>query len=117
MIQAKRVGHASFETPDLAKAVAYYTDVNGLVLNATDKGRAFLASKTGLLSVVLEQADAATLKRLSFEVSPNADFTDMAKQPSTLGMTCELRTDPVPGISRVLTFNDPAGFSTCSCLR
>ena len=54
MIKAKRVGHATFETPDLDKAIAYYTDVNGLVLSAREKGRAFLASKTGLLSIALE---------------------------------------------------------------
>ena len=34
MIKTKRVGHATFETPDLDKAIAYYTDVNGLVLSA-----------------------------------------------------------------------------------
>ena len=45
MINAKRVGHATFETPDLEKTLAYYTEVNGLVLSARDKGRAFLASK------------------------------------------------------------------------
>jgi len=32
MIQARRIGHATFETPDLDAAVDYYTQVNGLVL-------------------------------------------------------------------------------------
>ena len=29
MINARRVGHATFETSDLDKAIAYYTEVNG----------------------------------------------------------------------------------------
>jgi hypothetical protein len=49
MIKAARVGHATFETPDLDRAITYYTDVNGLVLKTKEKGRAFLASKIGLL--------------------------------------------------------------------
>src|SRR5712672_3240656 len=82
MIKASRVGHATFETPDLDRAIAYYTDVNGLVLSAKEKGRAFLASKIGLLSIAIEQGHEAKLKRLSFEVSPNANFADMAKRLS-----------------------------------
>ena len=61
-IKAKRVGHATFETSDLDKAIAYYTDVNGLVLSDRQQGRAYLASKTGLLSIALEQGSAAQLK-------------------------------------------------------
>jgi catechol 2,3-dioxygenase-like lactoylglutathione lyase family enzyme len=36
MIKPSRVGHATFETPDLDRAIAYYTDVNGLVLSAKE---------------------------------------------------------------------------------
>ena len=54
MIKACRIGHATFVTPDLDRAITYYTEVNGLVLNAKDKGRAYLASKTGLLTIALE---------------------------------------------------------------
>src|SRR5712664_325759 len=98
MIKPSRVGHATFETPDLDRAIAYYTDVNGLVLSAREKGRAFLASKTGLLSIALEQGGAASLKRLSFEVSPIADFADMAKQLSSAGVRSEVQGDRAPGI-------------------
>ena len=44
------------------------------MLNAKDKSRAFLASKIGLLTITLQQGNEQKLKRLSFEVSPNADF-------------------------------------------
>src|SRR5215510_4208017 len=76
MIKASRIGHATFSTPDLDRAIAYYTEVTGLVLNSRDRSRAFLASKTGLLTIALEQGNEARLLRLSFEVSPHMDFTD-----------------------------------------
>jgi len=107
MIKAKRIGHATFQTPDLERAIAYFTDINGLVLNAKEKGRAFLASKIGLLTVTLEQGGEGILKRLSFEVAPNADFADMAKTLLSLGVRSELRSDAMPGIGKVLAFEDP----------
>jgi catechol 2,3-dioxygenase-like lactoylglutathione lyase family enzyme len=109
MINARRVGHATFETPDLDRAIAYYTEVNGLVLSAKDKSRAFLASKTGLLSIALEHGAEQSLKRLSFEVSPNADFADMAKKLSADGLNSEMRSDALPGVGKMLTFDDPVG--------
>jgi catechol 2,3-dioxygenase-like lactoylglutathione lyase family enzyme len=32
MIRPKRIGHATFETPDLEKAIAYYGEFMGLIL-------------------------------------------------------------------------------------
>jgi catechol 2,3-dioxygenase-like lactoylglutathione lyase family enzyme len=109
MIKASRVGHATFETPDLEKAIAYYTDVNGLVLSAKEKGRAFLASKTGLLTIVLEQGGEENLKRLSFEVAPNAGVEEMRKKLSADGVRSEVHGDAIPGIGKVLVFDDPKG--------
>jgi catechol 2,3-dioxygenase-like lactoylglutathione lyase family enzyme len=109
MIRPSRLGHATFETPDLDRSVAYYTEVSGLVLSAKERNRAFLASKTGLLTIALEQGREENLKRLSFEVSPNADFADMAKQLAADGVKSEVRGDSVPGIGEVLAFSDPKG--------
>jgi catechol 2,3-dioxygenase-like lactoylglutathione lyase family enzyme len=109
MIKASRIGHATFETRDLARAISYYTDVNGLVLNAKDKRSAFLVSKTGLLTVALELGGEVGLKRISFEVSPHMDYADMVKRLSAAGIASEMRSDAIPGIGRVLTFNDPMG--------
>src|SRR5262245_55985454 len=109
MIKARRVGHATFETPDLERAIVYYTEVNGLVLIAKDKSRAYLASKTGLLTSALERGGQESLKRLSFEVSPKTDFADMASALSAGGVKSELRSDVAPGIGKVLAFGDPIG--------
>src|SRR3981189_1076935 len=109
MITPRRVGMATFDTRDLDKALAYYTEVNGLVLSSRDEDRAYLASKTGLLTLALEKGRDEGLRRISFEVSPKADVADMAKKLSADGVKSELRTDAVPGIGKVLAFNDPKG--------
>jgi catechol 2,3-dioxygenase-like lactoylglutathione lyase family enzyme len=110
MIKPRRVGHATFETKDLDKQIAYWTEVKGLVLAERDKGRAFLASKTGLLAVQLEQADRPQCSRLAFEVvAPDSDFAELAKALAADGITSELRNDAVPGMGKVLTFKDCKG--------
>ena len=116
MIKASRVGHATFEYSDLDKAIAYYTEVNGLALHAKDNNSAFLASKTGLLTIALERGSTENLRRLSFEVSPHADFTEIAKKLAAAGVNCETRSDAVPGIGKMLAFDDPTG-TTIECSR
>ena len=106
MIKPRRVGHATFETTDLEKQIAYWTEVAGLVLAEREKKRAFLASKTGLLSIQLEQADRAHCTRLSFEVAPDSDFDAMAKELAKDGVKSELRNDSIPGMGKVLTLKD-----------
>src|SRR5207237_10549088 len=102
MIRHRRIGHATFETPDLDRGIAYWTEVVGLVLAEHEKGRAFLATKTGLLVVALEQAPRPSCTRISFEVAPNSDFADLAKTLAADGIASELRNDAVPGIGQVL---------------
>jgi catechol 2,3-dioxygenase-like lactoylglutathione lyase family enzyme len=111
MINPRRVGHATFETPDLEKQIGYWTDVAGLVLAEREKKRAFLATRTGLLAIALEQADERRCTRLSFEVAPNSDFARLAKALGEHGIESELRNDSVPGLGQVLTFKDHKG--TC----
>ena len=45
MIKPRRVGHATFQTPDLEKAIAYYEKFMGLIVAEREKDRAFLMSK------------------------------------------------------------------------
>ena len=109
MIKPRRVGHATFETPDLDKALAYYTEVLGLVLHAREKDRAYLASKTGLLTLALERGREENLRRISFEMAPTEDFANVAKALAADGIKSELRNESVPGIGKVLAFQDPKG--------
>jgi catechol-2,3-dioxygenase len=109
MIQAKRIGHATFETPDIDRQVAYYTEIMGLSLAESDKGRAFLTTKQGHHAVLLEKGDHARCTRLSFQVAPDSDLTSIAAKLSGEGIRSEKRTDVAPGLGEVLAFEDPKG--------
>jgi catechol 2,3-dioxygenase-like lactoylglutathione lyase family enzyme len=109
MIRPRRIGHATFETPDLARAIAYYTETMGLVLAAREKDRAFLASKIGVLTIVLQQSSAERCDRLSFEVTPGSDFGELGRELARDGVRSELRNDSAPGIGQVLSFADCKG--------
>jgi catechol 2,3-dioxygenase-like lactoylglutathione lyase family enzyme len=109
MIQAKRIGHATFTTPDLDRQVDYYRQVIGLGLVAKDANRAFLATPTGQLSVVLEKGAEASCARIAFEVSPGVSMADMAKRLGADGLKSEERTDSIPGTPKTLAFKDNKG--------
>jgi catechol 2,3-dioxygenase-like lactoylglutathione lyase family enzyme len=109
MIKVRKLGHATFETPDLQKAIDYYTQVNGLTLAHREATRAFLATRTGLLSVQLEHGAQARCTKLAFEVAPDTDFADIRKQLSNEGIRHEERREPSPGIPKVISFLDPKG--------
>jgi catechol 2,3-dioxygenase-like lactoylglutathione lyase family enzyme len=49
MLQIKRAGHSTLTTPDIARAVDYFTRIVGLSLVARDKDSAILATKSGLV--------------------------------------------------------------------
>ena len=80
MIKPRRIGHATFETPDLEKAIAYYEKFMGLIVAEREKDRAFLASKVGPLVIQLNKADRAHCIKLSFEVAPDSDFGELARE-------------------------------------
>jgi catechol 2,3-dioxygenase-like lactoylglutathione lyase family enzyme len=109
MIKVRRIRYATFETPDLEKAVAYYTQVNGLILVARESARAFLATGIGELVVALEQGHNARCLGLSFEVAASTDFAAVRKELSDAGIQSEERREPVPGVPRLLSFRDPNG--------
>ena len=52
----------------------------GLVLAAREKDRAYLASKIGLLAVELDKSGAERCTKLSFEVAPDDDFGELARE-------------------------------------
>src|SRR5690242_14520421 len=98
MIKPRRIGHATFETPDINRMIDYYTEVVGLVLAERDKDRAYLASKVGLLTVQINKGDAERCTSLSFEVAPNSDFGELARALDKEGIKSELRNDSIPGV-------------------
>src|SRR5690349_3071220 len=109
MIQARRIGHATFDTPDLEKAIDYYTRVNGLALAGKERGRAFLATEAGMIAVELRENSNARCAALSFEVAPDTDFAALRRVLADEGIKSEERNAPAPGIARSMCFTDPNG--------
>ncbi|HEY6995084.1 MAG TPA: VOC family protein [Xanthobacteraceae bacterium] len=109
LIQARRIGHATFETPDLDAAIAHLTQVVGLVVAAREKARTYLASKIGMLSVALELGPRPRCTRLAFEVTADTDLGEAGRRLATAGIASERRNDVAPGISEVLSLTDPKG--------
>jgi len=108
-VRPRRIGHATFVTPDLDQAIDYYTGVNGLVLAEREKDRAFFASKTGLLVVRLDKGDDPVCTSLAFEVAADSDFGAMSRRLAAEGIKGEVRSDSCPGIGEVLAFEDNKG--------
>jgi len=109
MIHVRRLGHASFSTPDLERQVEYYANVLGLQVIARDKDRAFLACRTGLEAIALERGTEVALKRLAFQVAPGSDLDALARTLGDLGIKSERRSGISPGVADALTFTDIKG--------
>ena len=109
MIEAKRFSHVTFETSDLERQIAYFTEVAGLVVAERVNGRAYLATKLGDLAVQLETGEKARCARLAFQVAPETEFKDIRSGIEAEGLRCQTRNDPAPGIAQMLSFEDPKG--------
>jgi catechol 2,3-dioxygenase-like lactoylglutathione lyase family enzyme len=109
MIQARRVGHVTLSTTELARQVEYYTQVIGLAVVDRTATRAVLATKVGHEAVVLEHGDGNACIGVSLQVSPRTDLHEAAASMRAQGIACEIRTDVTPGVPRALSFQDPKG--------
>jgi catechol 2,3-dioxygenase-like lactoylglutathione lyase family enzyme len=109
MIKARRFSHVTFETPDVDRQIAYFTEIAGLALADRVNGRAYLATKHGDLAVTLEAGAQARCARLAFQAARETEFNDIRKGIETEGLRCETRNDSVPGVAQMLSFEDPKG--------
>ena len=109
MIKARRIRHASFSTPDLARQADYYQSIVGLGVIARESGRLFMATESDELAIVLEAGAEPKCKRIAFEVAPDADLAAIRTGLSASGIASDIRSDGIPGVSRSLVFTDPEG--------
>jgi catechol 2,3-dioxygenase-like lactoylglutathione lyase family enzyme len=109
MIKAKRIGHATFETPDIDRQIEYYQEIVGLVLASREENRACLASPLGQLAIVLENGARQRCTRLSFEVARNLGVDDLIRSLAGLGLRADACSDALPGVSQLVSFADPKG--------
>ena len=109
MIPVQRIGHATYETPDLARQVDYYSRVIGLVVTARTADRAILSSRLGYETIVIERGARARCVRLSFQVAPEFDLNAVGSMLTKIGIKSERRSDITPGIRAAAVFADPKG--------
>jgi catechol 2,3-dioxygenase-like lactoylglutathione lyase family enzyme len=109
MIRVRRLAHATFETPDVERQIAYYTDILGLTLVERDREAAYLASTLDHHSVLLRHGAGAACRRLAFQIGANDDLGEMQQQLAALNIVSERRSNPFPSVRECLSFYDPKG--------
>jgi catechol 2,3-dioxygenase-like lactoylglutathione lyase family enzyme len=110
MINTKRLGHATFSTPDLEQQIAYWTEVIGLSIVDRGEDYCFLATQLGEEAIALERgAEKGFLRRLAFQVKPGSDLGELAAKLRDEGIQAEKRTDISPGVRDAIAFTDPKG--------
>src|SRR5712691_7388614 len=97
MIKVRRIGHATFETPDLDRQIEHFTQVTGLVVAAREKERAVLASRIGQLVVALKKGNEPRCAKLAFQVAPHSDLRELARSLSEEGIKSDVHSDDLPG--------------------
>src|SRR5262245_44016184 len=98
-----RLRHATFASPDPARVLDYYRAVVGLGLVSRERNRIYPANDSEQLSLVIEPGEAE-LTSVAFEISPQADLEALRAALQQSGLQPELRSDALPGISRLLSF-------------
>lgn len=109
IIQARRLGHAVLETPDMDRQVEFYTDLVGFNLVERTADAVWLASRAGQLALEFRRGEQANCKALSFEVASGTDFGAVQSALSEEGIAAELRSDATPGMPEALVLHDPKG--------
>ena len=109
MIKVRRIGHASFVTPDVSKQVSYYTEVLGLTLVDRTPQAAYLASTLDHHSVVVRHGEAPLCTSLAFQIPPLADLGEFGREVAAHGIKVERMRDAEPTIADMVVFDNPAG--------
>jgi catechol 2,3-dioxygenase-like lactoylglutathione lyase family enzyme len=109
MIRVRKIAHAIYETPDVEKLAAYYTDILGLALLANEKDAAYLAHTLDHHSVVLRKGTQAQCTAVGFMIGPHDDLGDFEKQVQSHGIKTQRKKDAEPAIGDMVVFADPKG--------
>jgi len=84
----RKLGYAALNVTDLARSVAFYTDILGLDLAEEKDGRwAALRCGPDHHSILLNQADEPGLKRVGFQVESEADLDAAFEHVDRLGFS------------------------------
>ena len=109
MIAVQRIGHATYETPDLARQIDYYTHVIGLRLADRTTDRAILTTRLGEEVLALEVREQRALQQAVVPARPARRSRRGGGTARPKGIRCELRSDITPAIANAVVFEDPKG--------
>ncbi len=109
MIPVRRLGHVTFETPDIEKQIDHYTRIVGLAVAAQEKDRAVLATHLGEEALVLERGPRERTTAVSFQLDADFEMARGRKELQDRGIRSEARTNISRGIESATVFNDPNG--------
>jgi catechol 2,3-dioxygenase-like lactoylglutathione lyase family enzyme len=109
MGDVKQIGYATFETPDIGRAVAYFTQFLGLTEVQRDGRTVYLACPSDFYSVVLKEGAAPAVTRLALQLAPDADLDAFAAGMTAKGVAVRRQTDAGPDAPATLTVTDPSG--------
>jgi catechol-2,3-dioxygenase len=108
MIQIHRLGHATFETPDVQRQADYYAQVMGLQAQRDGK-RAILLSPLGEEAVIFEPGTAARCTNIALQAAPDTEFSRIEASLREHGAKTERRSDITPNLAAAMVFTDPKG--------
>src|SRR5262245_51365299 len=108
MMQVRRLGHATFETPDVERQADYYAEVIGLQVQR-DGNRAILSSALGEETVVFKPGAAPRCTNIALQVAPDTEFSRIEAALREHGVKPERRSDISPSLSAAMVFTDPKG--------
>ena len=109
MVQCKRIGHVTLETPDVERVAEYYEQVMGLRAIAKTKADILFSTRVGQLALCVRKATSPRCSGMSFEVAPNTDLSELQSALSKEGVRSEKASDTVPGVPKSLMLTDPMG--------
>ena len=109
MIPVRRLGHITFETPDIEKQIDHYTKIVGLTVTTQEKDRAVLATYLGEEALVLERGSRERTTAVAFQVDADFDMGRGRKELQDRGIQSESRNNISGGVEHATVFNDPNG--------
>src|SRR5262245_39089025 len=75
-----QLGYVALATPDLAKTKDHYLETIGLSETDGARGEVYLSVGFEHHNIVLRQADKKSLLHLGFQLKPDTDLRDFAKE-------------------------------------
>ncbi len=105
-MKVTRIGHATFHTPDMERALDYYKSVMGFGLVGHDADAAFLACPGDRYSLILRNG-AARCAAIALHVDGSTDMSKLQAEFAAKGLKAERQTDAGPMTNDMLVVDGP----------